>query len=122
MSSKLTLENSLDLIAALVAAVALLGVLQTFVIGKHFIIPTMILFFCVLFANLARYGLQGRYWAKQVLFWIFFIFTWHLFFALFFAKKYREVLGNSFEFVFGGLLVLFVFLVVRYAQKNAILR
>ena len=122
MSSKLTLENSLDLIAALVAAVALLGVLQTFVIGKHFIIPTMILFFCVLFANLARYGLQGRLWAKQILFWIFFIFTGHLFFALFFAKKYREVLGDSFEFVFGGLLVLFVFLVVRYAQKNAILR
>ncbi len=122
MSSKVSLENSLDLIAAVVAVAALFGVLQTFVIGKHIIIPTMILFFCIVFGNLARYGLRDKAWAKQVLFWIFFIFTWHLFFALFFAKKYREVLGGSFEPVFGVLLVVFAFLVIRYAQKNAIFR
>ena len=122
MNKKLSLQPSFDLIAATIALVAFLGVLQTFIIGKHFIIPTMALFFCVLFGNLARYGFQGRLWAKQILFWIFFIFTWHAFFALFWAKKYREIFGESFEYVFGGIVLVFVFLLIKYAQKNDILQ
>lgn len=122
MNNKFSLQHSFDLIAAVLAVVALLGVLQTFVIGKHFIIPTMALFFCVLFGNLARYGFQGRVWAKQILFWMFFVFTWHAFFALFWAKKYREIFGDSFEYVFGGIVLAFAFLLFRYAQKNHILR
>ena len=122
MNRKLALQHSFDLIAATIAVVALLGVLQTFVIGKHFIIPTMMLFFCVLFGNLARYGFQGRVWAKQILFWIFFIFTCHAFFALFWAKKYREIFGDSFEYVFGVIVLVFAFLLVKYVQKNNILR
>lgn len=122
MNNKLSLQHSFDLIAATIAVGAFLGVLQTFVIGKHFIIPTMMLFFCVLFGNLARYGLQGRVWAKQILFWIFFIFTWHAFFALFWAKKYREIFGDSFEYVFSGIVLVFAFLLFRYAKKTNILR
>ena len=118
MNKKVSLQHSLDLIAAIVAFVAFLGVLQTFIIGKHFIIPTMILFFGVLFGNLARYGLQGRAWAKQILFWIFFIFTLHAFFALFWAKKYREIFGDSFEYVFGGVVIVFSFLLFKYVMEN----
>ncbi len=122
MNKKLSLQHSFDLIAATIAMVAFLGVLQTFVIGRHFIIPTMALFFCVLFGNLARYGFQGRLWAKQILFWIFFLFTCHAFFALFWAKKYREIFGDSFEYVFGGIVVVFAFLLIMYVRKNDILQ
>lgn len=53
MNRKMSLHHSLDLVAAVIAFAAILGVLQTFIIGKHFTIPTMILFFAVLFGNLA---------------------------------------------------------------------
>lgn len=122
MKVKLSLHHSLDLVALVISGIAFLGVLQTFVIGKHFIIPTIILVFTVLFGNLARFGFKDRTWAKQILFWIFFVFTSHLFFALFFAKKYREVFGVSFEFVFGGVFLVFAVLLFKYAQKNAIFR
>ncbi len=121
MSQKLSLRNSFDIVAALIAALAFIGVLQSFLIGKHFIIPTMILFFGVLFGNLARYGFQGHAWAKQFLFWISFIFTAHTFFALFWAKKYREILGDSFEYVCGGVFLILAFLLFKYAKANKIL-
>jgi len=79
MSEKLSLRNSLDIVAALIAALAFIGVLQSFLIGKHFIIPTMILFFGILFGNLARYGFRGYAWAKHILFWIFTILPRKLF-------------------------------------------
>ncbi|NOX68186.1 MAG: hypothetical protein GXP15_03295 [Gammaproteobacteria bacterium] len=120
MEKQLSFQNSLEIVATVIAMAALLGVFQTFVIGKHFIIPTMLLFLCVLFGNLARYGFQGRVWAKQTLFWVFFLIAWHIFFALFWAKKYREVLGDSFEYVFGGIVVVLVFLLFNYARKNGI--
>jgi hypothetical protein len=116
------LQHSFDLIAAVIAAAAFLGVLQTFIIGKHFIIPTMLLFISVLFGNIARCGFQGQVWAKQFLFWMFFLLTSHVFFALFWAKKYREVLGGSFEWLFAVIFLVFAFLTFKYAQKNAILR
>ena len=46
-------------VAALIAAGAALGVLQTFIIGKHFVIPTMVLLIAIIFGNLARSGLRG---------------------------------------------------------------
>ena len=121
MSEKLSLRNSLDIVAALIAALAFIGVLQSFLIGKHFIIPTMILFFSILFGNLARYGFRGYAWAKHILFWIFTIFTAQTFFALFWAKKYRELLGDSFEYVCGGIFLVFAFLLFKYAKENKIL-
>ena len=118
MNGKLSWQHSFDLIAALIAIVAVLAVLQTFIIGRHYLIPTMILFWAVLFGNFARYGLQGRPWAKQVLFWIFFIFTCHIFFAIFFTQKYRQVLGDAWEFVGSGLFIVFAVLCVQYARTN----
>ncbi len=120
MNNKLSLQHSLDLVAVVIAVVAFFGVLQTFIIGKHFIIPSILLFFCVLFGNFARFGLQGRAWAKQMLFWLFFLFTSHVFFALFWARKYREVLGDSFEWSFAAIFAVFAFLLFKYAQSNGI--
>jgi len=120
MEKKLSFQHSFDLIAAIIAVVAFFGVLQTFIIGRHFIIPTMLLFLSVLLGNLARYGFQGHVWAKQILFWIFFLFAWHAFFALFWAKKYPEILGDSFEYLFGGIVVVLAYLLFSYARRNDI--
>ena len=120
MARLFSLKHSLDLLAALIAIVAFLGVLQTFIIGKHFVIPTMILFLAILFGNLARFAIQDRIWAKHLLFWIFFIATCHAFFALFWAKTPREILGDAFIYVYGADFVLLGFLCWQYAKKNAL--
>ena len=63
MKKLLTLKHSLELLAAIITIAAFLGVLQTFIIGRHFVIPTMILVLAVLFGNLARNGVNGERWA-----------------------------------------------------------
>jgi len=120
MTDKLSLRNSFDIIAAAIAVVAVLAVLQTFVIGKHYIIPTMILFWGVVFGNLAYYGFRGQLWAKRILFWLFFVFTCHLFFAIFFSVRYRAILGDAWEYVGSALFVVFAFLTFSYARRNAL--
>ena len=122
MKNLLTLKHSLELLAAIIASTAFLGVLQTFIIGKHFVIPTMILVLAVLFGNLARSGLQGERWAKHVLFWIFFIATCHAFFALFWAATPREILGAAFIYVYGAAFVILAFLCWQYAKLNELLK
>jgi hypothetical protein len=117
-----SLKHSLDLLAVIVAIAALLGVLQSFIIGKHFVIPTMVLVLAVFFGNLARSSLRGERWAKHVLFWIFFIATCHAFFALFWAVTPRQILGGSFLFVYGAVFVVVGFLTWQYAKKNEILK
>lgn len=112
--------NSLDWVAAVVALAALGAVLYTFAIGRHYIIPTAILVPTLLFGNLARYGLQGHRWAKELLFWIGVLFTAHLFFALFFAQTPRALLGAAFEPVCGVLFLLSAFTVTQYARRNAL--
>lgn len=116
-----SLKNSLDLLAALVAVVALAAVVQTFVIGKHYVIPTMILFVVIVFGNLARFGMRGARWAKQILFWIFTLTAFHAFFALFWAAKPREIFGAAFPYLYGGYLVLMIGLLVPYARQNRVL-
>ena len=108
----------MELVAAILAALAALAVLHTFVIGRHFIIPTMILVIAVLLGNLARYGYQDRGWAKQVLFWFGVILGSHAFFALFWAKAYRSLLGSSFEVVCASIVLIMVFLTWHYARRN----
>ncbi len=122
MKNLFSLKHSLDLAAAIVAVAALLGVFQTFIIGRHFVIPTMILVLAVFFGNLARHGLRGARWAKHVLFWIFSIAACHAFFALFWAKTPREILGDAFLFVYGAAFVILVFLSWQYAMKNELLK
>ena len=122
MKKIFSLKHSLDFLAAIIAAVALLGVLQTFIIGKHFIIPTLVLALAILFGNLARSSLRGEKWAKHVLFWIFFIATCHAFFALFWAVTPREILGEAFLFVYGAAFGILGFLTWQYARENEILK
>jgi hypothetical protein len=111
-------KHSLEAAAAIITFAALLGVLQTFIIGKHFVIPTLILVLAVLFGNLARYGLRGERWAQQILFWIFLIATCHAFFALFWARTPREMLGGAFLYVYGAAFVILAILCWQYAKKN----
>ncbi len=121
MKNLLTLKHSLDLLAAIIASAALLGVLQTFIIGKHFVIPTMVLVLAVFFGNLARSSMRDERWAKHVLFWIFFIATCHAFFALFWAVTPREMLGDAFLFVYGAVFLIVGFLTWQYAKRNELL-
>ena len=118
MKKLFTLNHSLELLAVLITTGALLGVLQTFIIGKHFIIPTMILVLAVFFGNLARFGLRGQRWAQHTLFWIFAIAACHAFFALFWAKTPRELLGESFNYIYGADFLLLSFLSWQYARRN----
>jgi len=118
MKRLVSAENSLEAVAVLFAIGAILGVLQTFIIGKHFVIPTMILVIAVLFGNLARFGLKGQRWAKHMLFWIFFLMACHAFFALFWAARPREILGELFLPVYGVAFLTLAVLCTAYAKKN----
>ena len=118
MKKLFSLKHSLELLAVLITAGALLGVLQTFIIGRHFIIPTMILVLAVFFGNLARFGLQGQRWDQHALFWVFAIAACHAFFALFWAKTPRELLGEAFIVIYGADFLLLSFLSWQYARRN----
>jgi len=122
MKKLFSLKHSLDLLAVIVTIAALLGVIQTFIIGQHFVIPTMLLVLVVLFGNLAGSSMRGERWAKHILFWIFFIATCHAFFALFWAKTPREMLGDVFLFVYGAAFIMLGFLTWQFAKKNDILK
>ena len=122
MKKLFSLKHSLDLLAVIVTIAALLGVIQTFIIGQHFVIPTMLLVLVVLFGNLAGSSMRGERWAKHILFWIFFIATCHAFFALFWAKTPREMLGDVFLFVYGAAFIMLGFLTWQYAKRNDILK
>jgi len=122
MKNLLSLKHSLESLTALIAVMAFLGVLQTFIIGKHFVIPTMVLALAVLFGNLARSGMRGDRLAKQIIFWIFFVATCHAFFALFWAATPREILGAAFLYVYGAAFVVLGFLSWQYAARNELLK
>jgi hypothetical protein len=116
--NKLNLRHGLDWLIATFAVFALAGVLQTFIIGKHFIIPTVLLVITILLGNLAWYGFKQVKWAQHLNFWFGFILTCHCFFALFWAKKYRDVLGNAFEPVAVVVTLLLFTITWLYASKN----
>lgn len=118
MKKWVSLQYSLDTVAAIIAVAGLAGVLQTFIIGKHFVIPTMILAATILFANLARFGYRDNAFAKNVLFWFGVLVACHAFFALFWAKTPREILGAAFLPVYGSAFVLFALLSWQYAKRN----
>ena len=88
------------------------------IIGKHFVIPTMILVPAILFGNPARFGVKGEPWAKHTLFWIFSLMACHAFFALFWAATPREILGAMFLPVYGLVFVALTILCWFYAKKN----
>tara|TARA_B110000438_G_scaffold196170_1_gene187747 strand:+ start:69 stop:434 length:366 start_codon:yes stop_codon:yes gene_type:complete len=118
MKNYIKLNHSFDLIVLLLVTLGILLVFQTFIIGHHYIIPTGILMLSVIFGNLAYYGFKNNRFAKKILFWLFFVFTLHLFFALFFSVKYRTILGNSFEPVCIINILAFSYLLIQYERKN----
>ena len=118
MTQKLSLKHGLDWFLALCALIAFVAVLQTFLIGKHYIIPTGLLVITVLFGNLAWYGLQQVRWANYVNFWVGFIETAHVFFAIFWAKTPRGILDDAFEPVAVILELVLLVLTWFYARRN----
>ena len=118
----LTLDNSFDLIAAVIAVACFAAVLGTFVIGKHYIIPTFWLAIALLFANLARHGLAGARWAKQILGHIGLLASANLFMGLFFAKAPKELLGALFLPLWGLAFLVVAGLTWQYVSRNALLR
>jgi hypothetical protein len=119
---KLDFRHGLDWLQATFALIASASVLQTFIIGKHFIIPTVLLVVAVFFGNLAWYGFKQVKWAQLLNFWCGVILTSHCFFALFWAKKYRELLGNAFEPVAVIFTLLLLALTWFYASKNQLFK
>ena len=120
MNRLFSIGNALEALATLFAIGAFLGVLQTFIIGKHFVIPTMILLLVFYFGNLARFGARGERWAKQLLFWTFALMACHAFFALFWAAEARPgaLFGAAFYPAYGGFLVIVGGLCAAYARRN----
>jgi hypothetical protein len=113
MKNLLSFEHPLKSLSAIIAIAAFLGVLQTFIIGKHYIIPTILLVLAVLFGNLARSGSA----MKEIPFWILAIATCHTFFALFWAKTPREILGDAFLYVYAIAFVVLALLSWLYAKR-----
>ncbi|MDP2127783.1 MAG: hypothetical protein Q8K97_10425 [Pseudohongiella sp.] len=118
MKSRISLSNTFELILALATIGLLLAVLQSFVIGRHYIIPTTQLAAALVLGNIAWYGFSGQLWAKLLLFWSGVLLCCHLFFALFWSKAYRDILGVAFEPVCLLLLILFAWLTVQYKRRN----
>jgi hypothetical protein len=118
MRTFVQLANAFELLLAALAVAAGAGVLHTFLIGRHFIIPTGILLVAVLSGNLAWYGFRGAVWAKVVMFWIGVLLTAHFLFALFWAKRYREWLGTAFEPACVVAVLLLGYLTWQYARRN----
>lgn len=115
------LENAFDLLFAALALLAGVAVLHTFVIGRHYIIPTLILAAGLVLGNLAWYGLHGAHWAKRTMFWAGVLITAHLTFALFWAKRYRELLGDMFVPLCAFLALVLGALLWLYAKRNRLL-
>jgi hypothetical protein len=120
MKRLLSIEYSLEGLAALLSLLAVIGVLYTFIIGKHFVIPTLALLLAIVFGNLARFGLTDQRWAKHVLFWLFLLLVFHALFALVWAGDARpgQLLGTAFYPAYGGFAVMVGTLTFFYAKRN----
>ena len=121
MGNILSLRNTWDLIAVLIAvATFLVAVSSEFYIGQHYMRPTMVLLFTVLFGNFARHGLRGERWAKHVLFWFGFLMSCMAFMGIFFAQRPKVLLGDLFLPVWITLFLLVAWLTWQYKRKNNI--
>lgn len=120
MKNLFTFAHSLELVAVIISAVALLAVLQTFIVGQHYIIPTLILSNFIVLANVTWRAVDDSIWAKKCLFWFFLIICCHAFFALFWAVQPREFLGNAFIYIYGATFLILAFLCWQYARLNAL--
>ncbi|CAN0589424.1 unnamed protein product [Ectocarpus sp. 12 AP-2014] len=122
MKRLFSLGYSLEGLAALISVVSGVGVLHTFVLGKHFVIPTLILLMAMLFGNLARFGLNDQRWAKHMLFWIFLLLVFHALFAIVWARDARpgQLFGEAFYPLYSGFALGVGTLCFLYAKRNAL--
>jgi hypothetical protein len=122
MKRLFSLAYCLEGLAVLLSIIAGAGVLQTFFIGRHFVIPTLILLLVMLFGNLARFGLRDQRWAKQMLFWIFLLMVFHALFAIVWARDARpgQLLGEAFYPIYGGFAFGVGVLCLMYARRNVL--
>ena len=116
----LSLGGGLEGVLALLALLGALAVLQTFVLGRHFVIPTVLLMPTAFVAVLAVRGAAGQRWARGIVLWLGVFAVAHLFFALFWAKTPRALLGEAFLPVYGALLVIFAVLTRAYGKRNGL--
>lgn len=116
MKGKLTLDYFLEWISMAAACAVGVAVIYTFVIGKHYVIPTALLVMAIVLANIGYHGLQNRLWARSLLFWIGAVIFAHTFFALFWAKAPRDLLGQGFIPVYSFVCLLFGYLALRYVR------
>ena len=121
MRNYFNLNHSFDSIILIMVILGFCSVIQTFIFGKHYIIPTALLSVSIIFGNLTYYGFQENRIAKKILFWLFFTLTAHLFFALFFSVKYRAILGSYFEPICILNIVIFGYLLFKYNEENKLL-
>ena len=118
MKNIVSVGNSFDLIVGVIAFIGFLAVIETFIFGKHYIIPTAILSMTIMLANLSFYGFRKNRIAKKLMFWLFLLLDVHLFFALFFSVKYRALLGNYFEIVCSFLVLILSYMLLKYQKQN----
>lgn len=118
MNKSLSFANSWDLVAGVVAVATFAAAMYQFVIGQHYIIPTSILLWTVLFGNLARHGLRGERWAKHLLFWFGVLMSAMGFMGIFFAQRPREIFGGLFLPVWITGFLLVAWLTWRYRRAN----
>jgi hypothetical protein len=116
-----SLENAFDLLFAALAVLAGVAVLQTFLIGRHYIIPSLILALALLLAIWPGTDCAARCGPNGSMFWAGVLTTAHLLFALFWAQRYRELLGSAFEPVCVVLILLLGYLTWQYARRNRLL-
>ena len=121
-NEKFEIRHGLDCLLATFAVLTTMAVLQTFIIGKHFIIPIVLLVITVIFGNLAWYGFKQVKWVQRLNFWCGVILTSHFFFALFWAKKYRELLGERFEPIAVFVTLFLLTLTWFYASRNQLFK
>ncbi|MDZ7643446.1 MAG: hypothetical protein U5K76_03965 [Woeseiaceae bacterium] len=122
MKKAFSLQYSLETLCALLALLAFAAVLQSFIIGKHFIIPTGWLTLALFLGNVARFGYRDAPWAKHVAFWLGVLLTCHWFMALFWAQALRRMLGGVFEPVALVITLVLAFLTWQYWRRNPLLR
>lgn len=118
MKKAFSLKYSIETLCVLFTVVLGAAVLHQFVIGKHFIIPTVILIPTLLFLNLARGGYRDQTWAKYTNFWLGVVLTAHWFFAIFFSQTLKAKLGIVFEPLAVAICLFLGYLTLMYRRHN----
>jgi len=84
--------------------------------NKHFVTPTINLVSAIMLYNWSIYGFQRAPWLRTLPFYFFLVMSVHAYFALFWAKTPRAMLGNDFTTAYA--VVCGVFALLAYTQKH----